>query len=50
MDVSKEQFENLCRETNSILISSDTIEIKCSKIIELFTPLYTSIEKPVEKS
>ena len=50
MDVSKEQFENLCRETNSILILSDTIEIKCSKIIELFTPLYTSIEKPVDKS
>lgn len=49
MDISKDEFEKLCIETKKI-ISEETIENQCSKIIDLFKPFYTSIEKPVEKN
>lgn len=50
MPINKEKFEKLCSEANSIITSHETIDNQCFKIIELFKPVYTTIEIPVEKS
>ena len=47
--ITKQPLENLCSETNKIIKSSETIENQCLKIIQLFKPFYSTIEKPVEK-
>ena len=47
--INKESFEKISCEANSIITSHETIENQCSKIIDLFKPFYTTIEKPVEK-
>ena len=47
--ITKQPLENLCSETKKIIKSSETIENQCLKIIQLFKPFYSTIEKPAEK-
>lgn len=50
MNITKEQLEQLLKETKVIITTSETIENQCLKIISLFKPFYITIEKPVEKT